>query len=100
MNISGGENNSVQGATKLSDLKDVYISGLSNGHALVYSSINNKWINSDISSKISGEYLTIDDAAKMYVPVTGGTVDWLQVKGLTNVGGNLLVTGGITMYNS
>lgn len=100
LNISGGENNSVQGATKLSDLKDVYISGLSNGHALVYSSINNKWINSDISSKISGEYLTIDDAAKMYVPVTGGTVDWLQVKGLTNVGGNLLVTGGITMYNS
>lgn len=104
LNISGGGNNSAQGATKLSDLTDVYISGVSNGQVLVYSSINSKWINSTISNTNGGstdlsKYLTISDAQKLYLPLSGGTVEYLNVKGLTTLGNDLLVTGGITMYN-
>ena len=91
--------------TKLSDLTDVFISGVSNGQALVYSSINNKWINATIQSNGGNtgdmsSYLTIKDAQLLYLPLTGGTITGpLTVTGLTNLGDNLLVTGGITMYN-
>lgn len=104
--ISGGASGSG-GVTKLSELTDVYISGVSNGQALVYSSISNRWINSNIetpgnggSGDLSG-YLTTADAQKLYLPITGGTITGpLTVKGLTNLGNDLLVTGGITFYNT
>lgn len=91
--------------TKLSDLTDVFISGVSNGQALVYSSINNKWINATIQTNsgntgdMSG-YLTTKDAQLLYLPLTGGTITGpLTVTGLTNLGDDVLVTGGVTMYN-
>lgn len=105
LGISGGGNNTTGGATKLTDLTDVYISGLSNGQTLVYSSINNKWINSTItntgggSENLSG-YLTISDAEQLYLLKAGGTITGnLNVEGLTTLGNDLLVTGGITMNN-
>lgn len=106
LGISGGASSSG-GVTKLSELTDVYISGVSNGQALVYSSISNRWINSNIetsgnggSGDLSG-YLTTADAQKLYLPIAGGTITGpLTVKGLTNLGNDLLVTGGITFYNT
>lgn len=106
LGISGGASGSG-GATKLSELTDVYISGISDGQALVYSSISNRWINSNIetsgnggSGDLSG-YLTTADAQKLYLPIAGGTITGpLTVKGLTNLGNDLLVTGGITFYNT
>lgn len=106
LGISGGASGSG-GVTKLSELTDVYISGVSNGQALVYSSISNRWINSNIetsgnggSGDLSG-YLTTADAQKLYLPIAGGTITGpLTVKGLTNLGNDLLVTGGITFYNT
>lgn len=105
LGISSGGNNTTGGATKLTDLTDVYISGLSNGQTLVYSSINNKWINSTItntgggSENLSG-YLTISDAEQLYLLKAGGTITGnLNVEGLTTLGNDLLVTGGITMNN-
>lgn len=98
-----GESGNTGGVTKLSDLTDVFISGVSNGQALIYSGITNKWINSEISTNNENtnlnDYLTIADAQKLYLPLTGGTVEYLNVTGLTNLGSDLLVTGGITMYN-
>lgn len=106
LGISGGAGNS-SGATKLSELTDVYISGVSNGQTLVYSSISNRWINQNIETSGSGgnedlsKYLTAADAQKLYLPITGGTITGpLTVKGLTNLGNDLLVTGDITFYNT
>ena len=104
LGITGGSG-STSSATKLSDLTDVFISGVSNGQALVYSSINNKWINATIQTNsgntgdMSG-YLTTKDAQLLYLPLTGGTITGpLTVTGLTNFGDDVLVTGGVTMYN-
>lgn len=104
LGITGGSG-STSSATKLSDLTDVFISGVSNGQALVYSSINNKWINATIQTNsgntgdMSG-YLTTKDAQLLYLPLTGGTITGpLTVTGLTNLGDDVLVTGGVTMYN-
>lgn len=110
LGISGGT--SSGGVTSLSALSDVYISGVSNGQALVYSSLNNKWTNGTVSSGSSGgsvdmsNYLTIADAQKTYLPLSGGTVQWLSITNTlttgndATIGGNALVAKGITMYNS
>lgn len=110
LGISGGT--SSGGVTSLSALSDVYISGVSNGQALVYSSLNNKWTNGTVSSGSSGgsvdmsNYLTIADAQKTYLPLSGGTVQWLSITNTlttgndATIGGNLLVAKGVTMYNS
>lgn len=106
LGITNGGGSSSGGASKLADLSDVYISGLGNGQALVYSSINNKWINSTIttgngsSSGDLSKYLLASDAEKLYLLKAGGTITGnLNVNGLTTLGNNLLVKGGITMYN-
>lgn len=100
-----GSTSSSGGVTKLSELTDVRISGVSDGQALVYSSISNRWINQNIGTSGGGnvdlsKYLTAADAQKLYLPVEGGVITGpLTVKGLTNLGNDLLVTGGITFYN-
>lgn len=106
LGITSGEGSSSGGASKLADLSDVYISGLGNGQALVYSSINNKWINSTIttgngsSSGDLSKYLLASDAEKLYLLKAGGTITGnLNVNGLTTLDNNLIVKGGITMYN-
>ena len=106
LGITSGGGSSSGGASKLADLSDVYISGLGNGQALVYSSINNKWINSTIttgngsSSGDLSKYLLASDAEKLYLLKAGGTITGnLNVNGLTTLGNNLLVKGGVTMYN-
>lgn len=106
LGIAGGGSPSSGGASKLADLSDVYISGISNGQALVYSAINNKWINSTIttgngsSSGDLSKYLLAADAEKLYLLKAGGTITGnLNVNGLTTLDNNLIVKGGITMYN-
>lgn len=106
LGISNGGSTSTGGATKLADLSDVYLSGLSNGQTLIYSTVNNKWINSTIQNGNGGtsgdlsKYLTINDAEKLYLLKSGGTITGsLNVQGLTTLDNNLLVSGGITMYN-
>lgn len=98
---SGGSANS------LASLTDVLITGVSDGQTLTYSAINNKWVNKTINteSDSGSNYLTRSQADSLYLSLEGGSVDWLVVKGITelqndaSIDGNLLTTGGITMYN-
>ena len=98
---SGGSANS------LASLTDVLITGVSDGQTLTYSAINNKWVNKTINteSDSGSNYLTRSQADSLYLSLKGGSVDWLVVKGITelqndaSIDGNLLTTGGITMYN-
>lgn len=98
---SGGSANS------LASLTDVLITGVSDGQALTYSAINNKWVNKTINteSDSGSNYLTRSQADSLYLSLEGGSVGWLVVKGITelqsdaSIDGNLLTTGGITMYN-
>lgn len=98
---SGGSANS------LASLTDVLITGVSDGQTLTYSAINNKWVNKTINTESDSEsnYLTRSQADSLYLSLEGGSVDWLIVKGITelqndaSIDGNLLTTGGITMYN-
>lgn len=106
LGITSGGGSSSGGASKLADLSDVYISGISNGQALVYSAINNKWINTTITTNNNGgsgdlsKYLLASDAKKLYVLKTGDTITGnLTINGLTTLGNNLLVKGSVTMYN-
>lgn len=106
LGITSGGGSSSGGASKLADLSDVHISGLGNGQALVYSAINNKWINTTITTNNNGgssdlsKYLLASDAEKLYVLKTGDIITGnLTINGLTTLGNNLLVKGGVTMYN-
>lgn len=98
---SGGSANS------LASLTDVLITGVSDGQTLTYSAINSKWVNKTINteSDSGSNYLTRSQADSLYLSLEGGSVDWLVVKGITelqndaSIDGNLLTTGGITMYN-
>lgn len=106
LGITSGGGSSSGGASKLADLSDVYISGLGNGQTLVYSAINNKWINATITTNNNGgsgdlsKYLLASDAEKLYVLKTGDIITGnLTINGLTTLGNNLLVKGGVTMYN-
>lgn len=106
LGIGGGSGGGS--ATKLSELTDVYISGVNDGQGLIYDATSGKWINGNVSSNGSGDmsgYLTIKDAEATYLPLSGGTVDYITVKGITTMQndavthGNLLVSKAITMYN-
>lgn len=98
---SGGSANS------LASLTDVLITGVSDGQTLTYSAINSKWVNKTINteSDSGSNYLTRSQADSLYLSLEGGSVGWLVVKGITelqndaSIDGNLLTTGGITMYN-
>lgn len=98
---SGGSANS------LASLTDVLITGVSDGQTLTYSAINNKWVNKTINteSDSGSNYLTRSQADSLYLSLEGGSVGWLVVKGITelqsdtSIDGDLLTTGGITMYN-
>lgn len=85
------------GASRLVDLSDVVVSNPTNGQALTYNSQDGKWYNNTISSGGGGgdlsNYLTKAEAAVTYYPITGGTI-----KGNVRIEGDLLVTGGITLY--
>lgn len=86
---------------KLSALTDVLISSPTDGQSLVYDGASNRWMNKMVSSGSgSDDYLTESRANQLYLKLTGGTVDWLTVKGLTTLQDNLLVYEGITMHKS
>ena len=102
LEITGGGSG---GSSTLAGLTDVFISGVSNGQALIYNSINKKWTNADIQSTGQNvslkDYLTIKDAELLYLPITGGTITGsLIVNGITTINNDLLVKGGITMYKN
>lgn len=101
---STGSNGSS--VTSLRDLSDVQISSLANGHCLVYNSSVGKWINDTVSPGVVNgnvdlsNYLTKTAADAMYLKITGGTISGtLTVNGFTTINNNLLVKGGITMYD-
>lgn len=101
---SVGSSGSAGNVTKLSDLKDVRFSTLSDGQSLVYNSAIGMWINATVSGNGSGSgtgnYLTKDYADSLYLSKYGGTVNGdLTITGLTTINNNLLVKGGITAYN-
>lgn len=84
--------------TALKDLSDVQLTSISDGNCLVYNSQINKWTNDTINAPggtgiDTGLYLTKTQAAALYLPKTGGEIDWLTING------NLLVKKAITMYD-
>lgn len=85
--------------TALKDLSDVQLTSLSDGNSLVYNSTVGKWINDTITVSGGGSeidpnlYLTKTQAAALYLPKTGGEIDWLTINN------NLLVKKAITMYD-
>lgn len=88
----------------LNDLADVQLTGLTNNHVLMYDSGLGKWTNHKIDTGMDGfdltNYLTKTEAALLYLPLAGGTISGsLLVKGFTTIDNDLLVSGGITMYN-
>lgn len=98
-NIFVSSKNNESGAQRLNELLDVVISNPSNGQVLTYNSLDGKWYNNTIESGGSGgsgdlsNYLTKAEAAAIYYPIAGGTI-----KGNARIEGDLLVTGGITLY--
>lgn len=90
----------------LNDLEDVQLTGLTNNHVIMYDSGLGKWTNHKVDAGIDDnmdltKYLTKTEAAMIYLPLTGGTITGdLLVKGFTTIDNNLLVSGGITMYNN
>lgn len=96
-----GSSGSTGNVTRLDDLSDVRLSTLSDGQSLVYNSAIGMWINATVSSSGSGgNYLTKDYADSLYLSKYGGTVNGdLTITGFTTINDNLLVKGGITMYN-
>lgn len=96
-----GSSGSTGNITRLNDLSDVQLSTLSDGQSLVYNSAIGMWINATVSSSGSGgNYLTKDYADSLYLSKYGGTVNGdLTITGFTTINDNLLVKGGITMYN-
>ena len=89
----------------LNDLADVQLTGLTNNHVLMYDAGLGKWTNHKIDTGMDGfdltKYLTKTEAALLYLPLAGGTINGsLLVKGFTTIDNDLLVSGGITMYNN
>lgn len=87
----------ISGAQKLTELLDVVVSNPTNGQALTYNSVDGKWYNNDVATGGGGDmanYLTKAEAALTYYPITGGTI-----KGNVRIEGDLLVIGGVTLYN-
>lgn len=86
----------------LKNLTDVQLTTLSDNHVLIYDASLGKWTNSYVNGgSSSGTYLTKEQADSLYLSLNGGTVNGsLLVKGYTEVDNNMLVTGGITMYNN
>lgn len=106
---------------KLSELTDVLINSPVDNQVLAYSQSAGKWVNKDANfggggtGDLSG-YLTKIEAQRTYFPLTGGTINGnVTIKGnldtstgnvrfnvnstQVNVYGNMLSTGGITLYN-
>ena len=89
----------------LNDLADVQLTSLTNNHVLTYDSGLGKWTNHKIDTGMDGfdptKYLTKTEASLLYLPLTGGTISGsLLVRGFTTIDNDLLVSGGITMYNN
>lgn len=89
---------SGSGVSRLIDLSDVVISNPTNGQALTYNAQDGRWYNNTIetgggSGGDLSNYLTKAEAALTYYPITGGTIN-----GNVRIEGDLLVTGGITLY--
>ena len=72
----------------------------------MYDSGLGKWTNHKVDTGLDDnmdltKYLTKTEAAMSYLPLTGGTITGdVLVKGFTTIDNNLLVSGGITMYNN
>lgn len=107
--LSGLDVSNTGSATKLSDLTDVLLTSVSDGHALVYSASDSKWINKLVTTSSSGssDCLTKADADLLYLPLTGGTITGnLTVNGTTTlnsmltVNDNILCTKAITMFDN
>ena len=105
--ITASTGSNEASVTSLRDLSDVQITSLVNGHCLVYNSSVGKWINDTVSTGSGSgsgidlsNYLTKTAADATYLKRTGGTISGtLTVDGLTTINNNLLVKGGITMYD-
>lgn len=108
--LSGLNVNNTGSATKLSDLTDVVLTNVTDKQSLIYDAATSKWKNKLITGENisgSGQYLTKDEAALLYLPLTGGTITGnLIVNGTTTlnsmltVNDNVLCTKAITMFDN
>lgn len=84
----------------LKDLNDVNLNTEINGHVLTYSSADEAWVNKEPYKNpqidMSG-YLTLEDADKRYLKLTGGTITGnVSINGALHVSGNVTSEQAIT----
>lgn len=90
----------------LNSLSDVMLIDVKNEQVLQYDSQLGYWTNKTIKTS-SGQignldnYLTYDDAKRMYLPLTGGTLTGpLTIKAMLTVEDNILVHKALTMHDN
>jgi hypothetical protein len=80
------------------------INNLINGQVLQYDYQLGYWVNKTIKNNEPSNldnYMTFEDAKRLYLPLTGGTLTGpLVVKAMVTVEDNVLVHKALTMYDN
>lgn len=106
-NIKGlSVGSSTTSITSLTNLSDVMLTDLTNGQGLVYDATLGYWTNKNVESSNGSignldNYMTFDDAKRLYLPLIGGTLTGpLVIKAMLTVEDNALVHKTLTMYDN
>lgn len=104
INNNTGIDPDILNKLSLNQLSDVMINNLINGQVLQYDYQLGYWVNKTIKNNEPSNldnYMTFEDAKRLYLPLTGGTLTGpLVVKAMVTVEDNVLVHKALTMYDN
>lgn len=104
INNNTGMDPDILNKLSLNQLSDVMINNLINGQVLQYDYQLGYWVNKTIKTNEPSNldnYMTFEDAKRLYLPLTGGTLTGpLVVKAMVTVEDNVLVHKALTMYDN
>lgn len=104
VNNNTGIDPDILNKLSLNQLSDVMINNLINGQVLQYDYQLGYWVNKTIKNNEPSNldnYMTFEDAKRLYLPLTGGTLTGpLVVKAMVTVEDNVLVHKALTMYDN
>lgn len=104
INNNTGIDPDILNKLSLNQLSDVMINNLINGQVLQYDYQLGYWVNKTIKTNEPSNldnYMTFEDAKRLYLPLTGGTLTGpLVVKAMVTVEDNVLVHKALTMYDN
>ena len=104
VNNNTGIDPDILNKLSLNQLSDVMINNLINGQVLQYDYQLGYWVNKTIKTSEPSNldnYMTFEDAKRLYLPLTGGTLTGpLVVKAMVTVEDNVLVHKALTMYDN